>query len=218
MKKCILFDLDGTLTDSAEGIIHSVVYALGYYGIYEKDMRKLKRFIGPPLQESFMEYYGFDAQKAGEAVWKYREYFADKGMFENNVYPGIPELLEELKAKGRRLFVATSKPTVYTNQILEHFGLMGYFEDVQGSNLDGSRTRKEEVIRCVLDGNRISDTGSAVMVGDRKHDVLGGRACGLDTIGVLYGFGDRRELETAGAGQIAPDVQGLGRLLLGGAR
>lgn len=217
MKKHILFDLDGTLTNSAEGIIHSVVYALEYYGIYEKDIQKLKRFIGPPLQESFVEYYGFDAQKAGEAVWKYREYFADRGMFENNVYPGIPELLEELKAGGRRLFVATSKPTVYTNQILEHFGLMGYFEDVQGSNLDGSRTRKEEVIRCVLDGNGISDTGSAVMVGDRKHDVLGGRACGLDTIGVLYGFGSRGELETAGAGQIAVDVQGLGKLLLGDA-
>ena len=217
MKKHILFDLDGTLTNSAEGIIHSVVYALEYYGIYEKDIQKLKRFIGPPLQESFVEYYGFDAQKAGEAVWKYREYFADRGMFENNVYPGIPELLEELKAGGRRLFVATSKPTVYTNQILEHFGLMGYFEDVQGSNLDGSRTRKEEVIRSVLDGNGISDTGSAVMVGDRKHDVLGGRACGLDTIGVLYGFGSRGELETAGAGQIAVDVQGLGKLLLGDA-
>ena len=214
MKKYILFDLDGTLTDSAEGIIHSVVYALEYYGIYEKDIQKLRRFIGPPLQESFIEYYGFDAQKAGEAVWKYREYFADRGMFENSGYPGIQELLEELKARSCHLFVATSKPTVYTNQILEHFGLMGYFDDVQGSNLDGSRTKKEEVIRCVLDGNGISDMGSAVMVGDRKHDVLGGRACGLDTVGVLYGFGSRGELETAGAGQIVPDVEGLGRLLL----
>lgn len=213
-KQYLLFDLDGTLTDSMEGIVNSVLYALEYYGIHEEDMQKLRSFIGPPLKDSLMETYGFDDEKADEAVAKYREYFGEKGLLENAVYPGIPELLEKLKAAGKTLLVATSKPTVYTNRILEHFDLMKYFADVQGSNLDGSRTKKDEVIAYVLEANGISDREAAVMIGDRKHDVLGGKKCGLDTIGVLYGFGSRRELEAAGAGQIAEDVKELEKILL----
>ena len=213
-KQYLLFDLDGTLTDSVEGISNSVLYALEYYGIYEKDMEKVRSFIGPPLKETFRKAYGFDEERAEEAVWKYREYFAEKGLLENTVYPGIPELLEKLRDAGDTLLVATSKPTVYTKRILEHFDLMKYFVDVQGSNLDGSRAEKDEVIAYVLAANRISDKSSAVMIGDRKHDILGGKKCGLDTIGVLYGFGSRQELEAAGAGQIAGDVEDLGRILL----
>ncbi|MCI5995774.1 MAG: HAD family hydrolase [Blautia sp.] len=212
-KKYLLFDLDGTLTDSMEGITNSVKYALESYGIYERDMEKLVSFIGPPLVESFMAHYGFEREKAEEAVWKYREYFEKKGMYENAVYEGIPALLEKLKKEGRTLIVATSKPTGYSKQILAYFDLEKYFDDVQGSSMDGTRVRKEDVIRYTLDVNGIANTGQAVMIGDRKHDILGGRACGLDTIGVLYGFGSREELEAAGAGRIASDVEELGRLL-----
>lgn len=209
MKKYLLFDLDGTLTDSMEGITNSVMYALRYYGIEENDREKLRPFVGPPLKESFMKYYGFDEKKAEEAVWKYREYFEKQGMLENEVYAGIPELLGRLKNAGRKLFVATAKPTVYTKQILAHFDLAKYFEDVQGTTLDGTRTKKDEVIRYVLEVNGITDTKQAVMIGDREHDILGGRACGLDTIGVLYGYGSRQELEAAGAGAIAVDMAEL---------
>lgn len=214
-KQYLLFDLDGTLTDSMEGIVNSVRYALEHYGIHEEDMQKLRSFIGPPLKDSLMEAYGFDDEKADEAVGKYREYFGEKGLLENTVYPGIPELLEKLKAAEKTLLVATSKPTVYTNRILEHFDLMKYFADVQGSNLDGSRTKKDEVIAYVLETNGISDREAAVMIGDRKHDIFGGQKCGLDTVGVLYGFGSRQELEEAGAGQIAEDVEELGKIFLG---
>ncbi len=213
MKKYLLFDLDGTLTNSMEGITNSVAYALRYYGIIEEDRQKLCKFIGPPLKESFMKYYGFDEEKAEEAIWKYREYFQNGGMFENEVYEGIPELLQKQKEAGKILLVATSKPTVYTKQILEHFQLDTYFDDVQGSNLDGSRVKKAEVIDYVLKVNEITDKSQAVMIGDRNHDILGGQTCGLDTIGVLYGFGDRKELEEAGAGAIAENVSELAELL-----
>lgn len=214
-KQYLLFDLDGTLTDSMEGIANSVLYALEHFGIHEEDMQKVRSFIGPPLKDTFMNAYGFDEKKADEAVEKYREYFSAKGLLENAVYPGIPELLAELKAAGKTLLVATSKPTVYSRRILEHFDLMKYFSDVQGSNLDGSRAKKDEVIEYVLEENGISDRSAAVMIGDRKHDVLGGKKCGLDTVGVLYGFGSRQELEAAGAEEIAEDVVNLGRILLG---
>ncbi|MEE0420296.1 MAG: HAD family hydrolase [Lachnospiraceae bacterium] len=214
MKKYLLFDLDGTLTDPMKGITNSVAYALEYYGIHVEDRTSLCSFIGPPLKDSFMEYYGFEEKKAQEAVWKYREYFSEKGIFENEVYQGIPQLLEQLTGNGRTLIVATSKPTVYARQILEHFELDRFFTDVQGSNLDGTRVNKDEVIAHALRENRVSDREEAVMIGDRKHDILGGKKCGLDTIGVLFGYGSLREMQDCKADRIAKSVEELGRMLL----
>lgn len=210
----LLFDLDGTLTDSGEGIINSVIYALEAYGIHEEDRDALRSFVGPPLVESLTTRYGFTPEKADEAVEKYREYFTDKGMFENRVYEGIPQMLERLQAAGKTLLVATSKPTVYSVEILEHFGLAKYFTDIQGSCLDGTRMSKAEVVRFCLEVNGITDTSRAVMVGDRKYDVCGARQNGLDTVGVLYGYGKRQELLDAGAWKIAETVADLEELLL----
>lgn len=213
-KKYMLFDLDGTLTDPQEGITNSVAYALEQYGIHVEDKSSLNKFIGPPLKDSFMEYYGFAEDRAEEAVWKYREYFNEDGIFENKVYPGIPQMLQRLNDQGKILIVATSKPTVYAKRILERFELSQYFADVQGSEMDGRRTKKEEVISYALEQNQITDNAQAVMIGDREHDIIGAKKCGLDSIGVLFGYGSREELEGCGAGQIVDTVQMLEDLLI----
>lgn len=213
-KKYMLFDLDGTLTDPQEGITNSVAYALEQYGIHVEDRSTLNKFIGPPLKDSFMEYYGFTEDRAEEAVWKYREYFNEDGIFENKVYPGIPQMLQYLKDQGKILIVATSKPTVYAKRILERFELSQYFADVQGSEMDGRRTKKEEVISYALEQNQITDNAQAVMIGDREHDIIGAKKCGLDSIGVLFGYGSREEMEGCGAGQIVDNVQMLEDLLI----
>lgn len=213
-KKYMLFDLDGTLTDPQEGITNSVAYALEQYGINVEDRSSLNKFIGPPLKDSFMEYYGFTEDRAEEAVWKYREYFNEDGIFENKVYPGIPQMLQRLNDQGKILIVATSKPTVYAKRILERFELSQYFADVQGSEMDGRRTKKEEVISYALEQNQITDNAQAVMIGDREHDIIGAKKCGLDSIGVLFGYGSREELEGCGAGQIVDTVQMLEDLLI----
>lgn len=213
-KKYMLFDLDGTLTDPQEGITNSVAYALEQYGIHVEGRSSLNKFIGPPLKDSFMEYYGFAEDRAEEAVWKYREYFNEDGIFENKVYPGIPQMLQRLNDQGKILIVATSKPTVYAKRILERFELSQYFADVQGSEMDGRRTKKEEVISYALEQNRITDNAQAVMIGDREHDIIGAKKCGLDSIGVLFGYGSREELEGCGAGQIVDTVQMLEDLLI----
>lgn len=212
-KKYMLFDLDGTLTNPQEGITNSVAYALEQYGIHVEDRSSLNKFIGPPLKDSFMEYYGFAEDRAEEAVWKYREYFNEDGIFENKVYPGIPQMLQRLNDQGKILIVATSKPTVYAKRILERFELSQYFADVQGSEMDGRRTKKEEVISYALEQNQITDNAQAVMIGDREHDIIGAKKCGLDSIGVLFGYGSREELEGCGAGQIVDTVQMLEDLL-----
>lgn len=213
-KKYMLFDLDGTLTDPQEGITNSVAYALEQYGIHVEDRSSLNKFIGPPLKDSFMEYYGFAEDRAEEAVWKYREYFNEDGIFENKVYPGIPQMLQRLNDQGKILIVATSKPTVYAKRILERFELSQYFADVQGSEMDGRRTKKEEVISYALEQNQITDNEQAVMIGDREHDIIGAKKCGLDSIGVLFGYGSREELEGCGAGQIVDTVKMLEDLLI----
>ena len=212
-KNYMLFDLDGTLTDPQEGITNSVAYALKQYGIHIEEKAALNKFIGPPLKDSFAEYYGFSDEQAEEAVWKYREYFNEEGIFENKVYPGIPEMLQHLKEQGKVLIVATSKPTVYAKRILERFELIKYFDDVQGSELDGRRTKKDEVISYALDQNHISDKNRVVMIGDREHDMIGAKKCGLESIGVLFGYGTREELEKSGADKIADSVQMLEKLL-----
>lgn len=216
-KSCVFFDLDGTLTDPKEGITKSVQYALRHYGIEVEDLDSLIPFIGPPLVDSYMEYYGFTLKQAREGVLVYREYFNEKGWKENREYPGIRELLAELKSNGVRLFVATSKPEVYGRRILEYFGMAEYFELIGGASLDESRVRKADVIRYVLEKAGIPGEkkalGSVVMVGDRKHDILGARECGIECIGVLYGYGDREELSACRADAIAETVESLGALL-----
>lgn len=208
----LLFDLDGTLTDSALGITNSVKYALEEFGIVVKDRGELLKFIGPPLVDSFMEYYGFSREKAAEAVAIYREYFQAKGIFENRVYDGVEEVLKELKDRGKTLILATSKPEVFTVRILEHFHLAEYFYFVAGATMDESRNKKDQVIAYALEQCKIADKSEALMIGDREHDILGAGANGIDSVGVLYGFGSREELEAAGADYI---VETLEELLMG---
>lgn len=207
--KNILIDLDGTLTNPKMGITKSVQYALKEYHILEPDLDALCKYIGPPLRVSFMEYNGFDEEQAEEAVKKYREYFAQTGIFENEVYEGIEPLLAKLKEAGKTVIVATSKPEIFARRILEHFKLDKYFTDICGATLDNSRASKEEVIRYAMKKNGISDLSSVVMVGDRMHDTYGAELVGIASIGVLYGFGNAEELKEAGADIIVATVEEL---------
>lgn len=199
----LLFDLDGTLTDPGIGITNSVMYALKKFNISVNDRACLYKFIGPPLIDSFMEFYNFSREKAEQALVYYREYFMDKGIFENQPYEDIVHVLEKLKAEQKTLIVATSKPTMMAEKILEHFELSQYFSLVVGSNMDNTRTTKAEVIQYILENCNITDLSQVVMIGDRKHDIIGAKTCGLDSIGVLYGYGDQEEHRRAGATYIA---------------
>lgn len=210
----ILFDLDGTLTNSQLGITTCVAYALESFGIHTENPEELRKFIGPPLKESFVKYYNMTDGEGDKAVEKYRERFATVGLYENEVYAGIPELLQKLKAQGKTLLVATSKPTVYSDKILEHFGLKEYFSYIAGSELDGTRVNKAEVIQYALEQMKITESEKIVMIGDKEHDMIGAGICGVDSIGVLYGFGEREELENHGATYIAETVSDLEKILL----
>ena len=200
--KYALFDLDGTLTDPGEGITRSVQYALAKFGITVENRRELYCFIGPPLHESFEKYYGFSAEDAFRCVDAYREYYAVKGIYENEVYAGIGEALAALKEGGVKISLATSKPEGYAKQILEHFELIGCFDAVAGSNMDGSRTKKAEVVARALELLGSPDVRDCVMIGDREHDIIGGKAHGMDTVGVTFGYGSEQELTAAGATHI----------------
>ncbi len=214
MKEFILFDLDGTLTNPELGITRSIQYALKAFQIIEPKLEDLRKYIGPPLRDSLQEFNGFDASQAEEAVAKYREYFVKTGIFENEVYEGIETLLEGLCRAGKTLLVATSKPEEFARRILEHFGLEAYFTDVCGATMDASRDSKEAVIRYALEKNQITDLTSAVMVGDRLHDIEGAKSAGIASIGVLFGFGSRSELEEAGADRIAGTVEELYQIIM----
>ena len=205
MYKYILFDLDGTLTDPGLGITNSVMYALKKFGIYENDRTSLYRFIGPPLKESFADFCGFSPEQCELAVSYYREHFRDTGIFENSVYTGIPELLTQLKERGRTLIVATSKPEVFAVRILKHFGLYRHFAYTAGAAMDDSRSLKADVIRYALEQCGVTDKSEAVMIGDRKHDIIGAKENGIHSVGVLYGYGDIAELQAAGADCIAAE-------------
>lgn len=193
----ILFDLDGTLTDPGVGITKSVEYALNRYGIAVPDRSELYPFIGPPLIDSFMKYYGFSKEQAVEAVEVYREYFRVKGLFENQVYQGVPEMLKALKDAGKILLVASSKPEKFVITILKHFDLFSYFDFVGGAAMDETRTKKEDVLRYVLQKANVTDPSTAIMVGDREFDVNGAHAFGMDAIAVTYGYGTTEELTAA---------------------
>ena len=203
MYQNILFDLDGTLTDPGMGITNSVIYALKKFKIDVEDRTSLYRFIGPPLKGSFEEFYGFSEEQSELAVQYYREYFKKQGMLENEVYDGIPELLKQLREKNKTLIVATSKPEPFTLEILRHFQLLDYFNFVAGATMDDTRNKKSDIIRYALESCHITDKSTAVMIGDRKHDIIGAKENGLDSIGVLFGYGDYEELTAAGATYIA---------------
>ena len=211
--KNVFFDLDGTLTDSAEGIINSVIYAMSTFGIEENDREALTSFVGPPLGEAIMKRYGFSKEKADEAVKRFRVRFSEIGIFENALYEGISEMLSAVKADGNRVMLATSKPEVFAKRILDHFDLTRYFDHVCGANLaENNRMEKEEVLLYALETSG-ADPEESYMVGDRKYDMTAGKKLGLTTVGVLYGYGTREELEGAGADLICETVADLQQVL-----
>ena len=214
MKKYYLFDLDGTLTDPALGITNSLKHAFIHFGLEIPSYEKLCTFIGPPLLDTFKNELHFDEEKAKEGVKAYREYFSTKGIFENKVYDGIPELLKSLKEKGKVLVVATSKPEEFAVKIIEHFGLSGYFTHVCGSCMDDTRSTKAEVINYALGlcGIDEAQKEQVLMIGDRKHDIIGAKENGIESCGILFGYGSREELENAGADYIAATVKELEEL------
>lgn len=209
----LLFDLDGTLTDPKQGITKSVQYALQAQGIEEPDLDKLEPFIGPPLKDSFMEFYGMDEEHALEAVAKYRERFTVTGLFENELIPGIPHLLANVKKCGAKIAIASSKPTVLVERILEHFDIAKYFDVVVGSEMDGTRSKKEEVVEEALRQLVVEEPedkkASIAMIGDRKFDIEGAIAHSLTGVGVAFGYAAPGELEQAGADYIANTVEEL---------
>ena len=212
--KYLLLDLDGTITDSETGITRCVEYALNHFGIQVDDLRELSPFIGPPLLDSFKDFYNFTDEQAAIAVEKYRERYEKKGILENKLYPGIGEFLAEARQKDKIVILATSKPEIFAKRILDYFELSNYFSFVAGSGLDGSLHTKTDVIDYILQSNKIIDLSSVVMIGDRKHDIIGAKNVGIDSIGVLYGFGDYKELSEAGADYIVEDIPALRKLLL----
>lgn len=214
--RTLLFDLDGTITDPAEGITNSVAYALEKLGITVTDKNALLRFIGPPLLDSFRDFYGLDDRQAQQALRWYREYYAVTGIYENVMYEGMPELLWDLKRHGYRLLVATSKPELYARRIFEQFGLTDCFHVIAGSDMAEKRADKAQVVAYALAQAGLYDRSEAVMIGDRCFDVAGARAEGLPCIGVLFGYGSRPELEQAGATHIVESVTQLRTLLLEG--
>ena len=216
MYDLVLFDLDGTLTDPKEGITKCVQYALASFGINEPNLDNLICFIGPPLKTQFMEYCGFSNSEADEAIKKFRERFEPVGIFENRPYEGIHELLGELKANGMTLAVATNKPTVFAKRILERYDLIGYFDAVEGCEMNGEGIEKWTTIEKLLNiFNHSEDRAEAVvMVGDRKHDIVAAKTCGIDSIGLRMGYAASGELEEAGATYIADDLSQLKELLI----
>ena len=213
MYQYILFDLDGTLTDPGIGITNSVAYALKKWNIEAEDRSELYKFIGPPLLDSFQKYYGFSEEEAAQAIEYYREYFKVTGIYENTMYDGTEELLKKLKQSGKTIVLATSKPQEFAEIILKHFNLDQYFDYVAGATMDGSRSKKSDVILYALDQIGLNDRAKAVMVGDREHDILGAKHAGLDSIGVLCGYGDREELEHAGATYVVEKIEDVWELV-----
>lgn len=211
----LIFDLDGTLTDPEEGITRCVAHALEGFGIHVEDTHTLTPFIGPPLKDSFMRFYGFSEEEALRAVALYRERFSDVGIFENAPYPGIGPLLGRLREAGLTLAVASSKPEVYVRRILEHFDLAAPFAAVCGSELDGRRVKKAEVVAYALETLGLVPSPAAVMVGDREYDVLGAHGAGLRCVGAVWGFGGREELSRAGAEWLADSVEELDSIVRG---
>lgn len=212
--KAALFDLDGTLTDSAEGIVRSAGYALEKLGIREEDPARLRRFIGPPLRSAFRDFYAVDEAKLDQAVAWYREYYVPRGMYENALYPGIPDMLDALRGGGLELYIATSKPQPMAERIAAYFGIDRYFEAIVGARMDETRSEKDKVIRHLIRTRRGGRKEGLVMVGDRMYDMEGAAAAGIPAIGAAWGYGGREELTASGAAAIADSPRALCRLLL----
>lgn len=210
MANAIFFDLDGTLTDSGEGIINCAILGLEHFGLPVPTREEMRVFVGPPLDQTFIKF-GVPADKAQEAIEVFRSRYRTVGKFENFPYPGIREVLQTLKAQGHRLFVATSKPEILANEVLEHFELANFFEQIAGATLDGSRSHKADVITYLL--GLVGDVGQTVMVGDTAFDVIGASAHGIPTIGVSWGYGEVADMEKAGATAIAHNMEELVALL-----
>lgn len=212
--KTILFDLDGTITDSAEGIIRSVRYALNKLKLPIPDQEGLYSFIGPPLNATFKNMYHLDKQTTELAVKYYREYYQEKGLYENHLYQGILAVLTDLKQAGYSLYIATSKPEIYAKQIVTYFNLDKYFAGIYGASLDGERSKKSDVIRYVLSEAKITQLEETLMIGDRSHDIIGAKENHLASVGVLYGFGDLAELEQAGADYIVATPKEIEKIIM----
>ena len=212
----ILFDLDGTITESGPGIMNSVSYAVTKMGYEVKDPGVLRRFIGPPLLDSFQKYFGMTKEQAAEAICCYREYYTAKGMLENNVYEGFEESIKALKNSGKKLAIATSKPEEFAKQIAAHFGFDQYFDVISGASMDESLVAKADIMRNALNILGITDAmkGEVLMVGDREHDIIGAKKNQVASLGVLYGYGDREELETAGADYIVKHASDIAKFIL----
>ncbi|MGE7113876.1 HAD family hydrolase [Lysinibacillus sp. NPDC047702] len=205
----VLFDLDGTLSDPKIGITKSVQYSLEKMEIIEEDLDKLEIFIGPPLQVSLAEQYGMDEAQIQQAIAYYRERFSKKGMYENKLYPDVASLLANLKEQGYQLAVATSKPTIFAEQILSYFNIEHFFDLVVGSHLDGTQSAKGEIIEFVLENFNEVPRHQFIMIGDRKYDIVGAQENQIDSIGVTYGFGSLKELQDAQATYIVSSVPEL---------
>lgn len=215
----ILFDLDGTLTNPGLGITNSILYALGEMGRDTPPRESLYRFIGPPLRESFEKFCGMNEAESAEALRLYRVYFAERGLFENEVYPGVPAMLAALRDAGVTLLLATSKPEIYARRILAHFSLSEYFVFAGGSELSGERVRKADVIAYSLAKagiSRAADRRDIWMVGDRLHDIEGAREHGIPAVGVLWGYGSAEELTAAGASVLVDSPEDLTKQMLAG--
>ena len=212
----VLFDLDGTITDSGSGIINSVKYAVKKAGRKIPPEDELRKFIGPPLQEQFMKCCGIEEKEAAEMVALYREYYQEEGIFDNRVYDGVMEMLKTLKEAGLKIVMATSKPEKFAKMIAEHFGFAKYFDLIGGACMDGARTKKQEVIQYVLEQCKENDREKMRMVGDRCYDMEGANREGIRAIGVLYGYGSKEELEEAGADGLAETPEEVVRMILNG--
>ena len=212
MYDLILFDLDGTLVNSEEGITKTVQYALLSYGINEDNLDNLRRFIGPPLVDGFMDFYGMSKEDALGALEKYRERYRKVGVYENEIFPDVKTVLEELKKNGKKVALATSKPHIFAREVLKSFDLTQYFDIIVGAEFDGTRNDKADVIEEVL--KQAGEYKNPIMIGDRKHDVEGAKKNGLACIGVSFGFAPEGELEECGAIAIADDMNNLLEMLL----
>jgi len=213
-KDFLFFDLDGTLTDPMVGITKSVRYALKHFNIEVESLHQLTKFIGPPLKDAFMEYYGFSESDALICVEKYRERFKEKGIFENKIYDGIEQLLLLLKENNKKIYLATSKPEVFAEKILNYFNITKYFDFVGGATFDLTRDKKTDVINYVLKENNIKQRNKVVMIGDRKYDIMAAKYCGISSIGVLYGYGNIEEITQCSPDYIVKDVNELKLLLI----
>lgn len=209
MFEYVFFDLDGTITDSGNGIINAALYALEKYNISVNEKNELRKFIGPPLQDSFSTDYGFNEEEIDGVIATFREYYSEKGLFENEVYQGMEEVLKELKNRNKKLVIATSKPEVFTIKVLEHFDLLKYFDYIGAASLDDSKIKKGEIIAEAIETLNIDDLEKVVMVGDRKHDIKGANVNGIASIGCMWGYGNIEEFQKHEATYIANEVLDL---------